>query len=93
MILRTLYQGLFSLLLCLASSADSSAAADSLRAYITAVRDGQCGTPSPQALEREYGVRWTKNDSDTRVRRVIATESVIGCIESSTLHAGVLALA
>ncbi|TFY56273.1 hypothetical protein EVJ58_g7743, partial [Rhodofomes roseus] len=83
MILRTLYQGLFSLLLCLASSGDS-VAAESLRAYIAAVRDGQCGSSSPQSLEKEYGVRWTKNDSDTRVRHAIATESVIGCIETGS---------
>ena len=84
MILRTLFQGLFSLLLCLASSADATAAAESLKAYIAAVRDGQCGTPSPQALEKVYGARWTKADSETRVRHAIATESVIGCIETGS---------
>lgn len=84
MVLKTLFQGLFSLLLCIASSAEAAAAAESLRAYIAAICDGQCGTPSPQALEKEYRARWSKADSETRVRHAIATESVIGCIETGS---------
>lgn len=71
---------MFSLLMCL-SSTSSQAEVESLRAYIAAIRDGQCGTPSPQSLEKEYGVRWSRNDNDQDVRRLIAIEGLIGQLE------------
>lgn len=80
LVLRALFQAMFSLLMCL-SSTSSQAEVESLRAYIAAIRDGQCGTPSPQSLEKEYGVRWSRNDNDQDVRRLIAIEGLIGQLE------------
>ncbi|KAI8972849.1 hypothetical protein BD414DRAFT_559591 [Trametes punicea] len=79
-ILQTLLQSLFSLLSVLRSSPDTVAEAGSIAGFIAAVRNGQCGSPLPQALEKEYGVRY-KDDSDQMVRETIVTESVIGCLE------------
>ncbi|KAI0763460.1 hypothetical protein BD413DRAFT_484122 [Trametes elegans] len=79
-ILQSLLQTLFSLLAVLRSSPDTVTEASSVAAYIVAVKDGQSGTPLPQALEKEYGVRY-KGDSDELVREIIAAESVIGCLE------------
>ncbi|TBU39115.1 hypothetical protein BD309DRAFT_873000 [Dichomitus squalens] len=79
-ILQTLLQCLFSLLVVLRSSQDSRQEADAVAAYIVGIKSGQSGTPSPQALEKEYGVRH-KGDSDEHVREIIAAESVIGCLE------------
>ena len=79
-ILQTLLQCLFSLLAVLKSSQDSREEADAVAAYIIGVKSGQSGTPSPQALEKEYGVRH-KGDSDEHVRDIIVAESVIGCLE------------
>ncbi|KAI0947727.1 hypothetical protein AcW1_009415 [Taiwanofungus camphoratus] len=80
-ILRTLLQGLFSLLLSLMPSPSYGPEAESLRAYISAIQDGQCGTPSPQSLEKEYGVRLSKPDDNAKVRSIITLESLIGCLE------------
>ncbi|RPD69417.1 hypothetical protein L226DRAFT_471808 [Lentinus tigrinus ALCF2SS1-7] len=80
-ILQTLLQTLFSLLATLRGSADSVAEAQSVASYIKAVKNGQSGTPTQQALEKEYGVRYSKGDSDEMVREIIVAESVIGCLE------------
>ncbi|OBZ67524.1 hypothetical protein A0H81_12594 [Grifola frondosa] len=79
-ILQTLLQAMFSLLSSLASS-NASSEAESLKAYIFAIKDGQCGTPTPPALEKEYGVRFSGADRNEKVRDIITTESVIGCLE------------
>jgi len=67
--------------MCLSLYAVSSSEVESLRAYIGAVLDGQCGTPSSQSLEKHYGVRFSRSDSEADVRRLIAIESLIGCLE------------
>ncbi len=79
-ILQTLLQCLFSLLPILRSSPDSMQEADNVVAYIVGIKSGQCGTPSPQALEKEYGVR-RKDESDEQVMEIIVAECVIGCLE------------
>lgn len=83
-ILQTLLQSLFSLLAILRSSPDSREEADTVAAYIVGVKEGQAGTPTQQALEREYGVRHSKGDSDEKVREIILAESVIGCLETGS---------
>ncbi|KAI0676337.1 hypothetical protein C8Q78DRAFT_1084712 [Trametes maxima] len=79
-ILQTLLQSLFSLLAVLRSSSTSSGYAQTVVEYIAKIKQGQSGTPSPQALEKEYGVRY-KGDSDDMVREIITAESIIGCLE------------
>lgn len=79
-ILQTLLQCLFSLLAILRSSPDSMQEADNVVACIVGIKSGQGGTPSPQALEKEYGVR-RKDEDDEQVREIITAESVIGCLE------------
>ncbi|KAI0355950.1 hypothetical protein OH77DRAFT_1402071 [Trametes cingulata] len=79
-ILQTLLQSLFSLLAILRSSPDTVNEAESVAGYIASIKRGECGTPLPQALEKEYGVRY-KGDSDEMVRNIIVAESVIGCLE------------
>lgn len=79
--LQTLLQNLFSLLAILRSSPDTFMEADAVVAQIMAVKDGQVGTPTQQALEKEYGVRHSKGDSDEKIREIIVAESVIGCLE------------
>ncbi|PCH35413.1 hypothetical protein WOLCODRAFT_133859 [Wolfiporia cocos MD-104 SS10] len=83
-ILRTLYTGMFSLLMCLSSSPDAQSEAESLRAYVFAVLDGQCGSPASESFEKEYGVSWSSDDNAAHVRRVIAAESVISCLETGS---------
>ncbi|CDO70971.1 hypothetical protein BN946_scf184830.g2 [Trametes cinnabarina] len=79
-LLQTLLQSLFTLLAALRSSPESSAEARSVAGFIAAIKVGQSGTPLPQALEKEYGVRY-KGDSDQMVRDIIVAESIIGCLE------------
>ena len=79
-ILQTLLQCLFSLLTILRSSPDSTQEADNVVACIVGIKSGQSGTPSPQALEKEYGVR-RKDEDDEQMRGIIVAESVIGCLE------------
>ena len=83
-ILQTLLQSLFSLLAVLRSSPQATAEADSVAGYIAAIKSGQSGTPLPQALEKEYGVRY-KKDNDEMIREIIVAESVIGCMELGSL--------
>ncbi|KAI0327553.1 hypothetical protein GY45DRAFT_1256742 [Cubamyces sp. BRFM 1775] len=83
-ILQTLLQSLFSLLAVLRSSPQATAEAESVAGYISAIKSGQSGTPLPQALEKEYGVRY-KKDNDEMVREIIVAESVIGCLEVGSL--------
>ena len=80
-VLQTLLQCLFSLLAILRSSTDSMTEADTVAASIMAIKDGQVGTPTQQALEKEYGVRYSNGDSEEKVREIIVAESVIGCLE------------
>ncbi|KAI0754356.1 hypothetical protein C8Q80DRAFT_1095352 [Daedaleopsis nitida] len=80
-ILQTLLQSLFALLAVLRSSPDSTAEANTVAGYIAAIKAGQSGTPTQQALEKEYGVRHSKGDSDEMVREIIVAESIIGCLE------------
>ena len=80
-ILQTLLQSLFSLLAVLRSSPDSIAEADTVTGYIKAIKNGQSGTPTQSALEKEYGVRHSQGDSDEMIRDIIVAESVIGCLE------------
>ncbi|OSC98071.1 hypothetical protein PYCCODRAFT_1375895 [Trametes coccinea BRFM310] len=79
-LLQTLLQSLFTLLAALRSQSESASEAASVAGYIAAVRNGKSGTPHPQALEKEYGVRY-KGDNDQTVRNIIVAESVIGCME------------
>ncbi|KAH9852273.1 hypothetical protein C2E23DRAFT_921858 [Lenzites betulinus] len=79
-IMQTLLQTLFSLLAVLKSSSYTIPEAESVAGYIAAVKDGQSGTPSPQALEKEFGVRY-KSDNDKMIREIIVADSVIGCLE------------
>ena len=80
-ILQTLLQSLFSLYTILRTSPDSMTEADAVTACIIGVKDGQVGSPTQQALEKEYGVRYSKADDDEKVRAIIVAESVIGCLE------------
>ncbi|TFK92378.1 hypothetical protein K466DRAFT_480806 [Polyporus arcularius HHB13444] len=80
-IFQTLLQSLFSLLATLRGAPDSATEAATVAGYITAIKSGQSGTPTQQALEKEYGVRHSKGDSDEMIRQIIVAESVIGCLE------------
>ncbi|OCH88423.1 hypothetical protein OBBRIDRAFT_734457 [Obba rivulosa] len=80
-ILQTLLQAMFSLLLALSSSPKATREAESLRAYISALRDGQCGTPSMPSVEKEYGARSSKYDSDPQTRDALVSESIVSCFE------------
>ncbi len=80
-IFQTLLQSLFSLLATLRGSPDSATEAATVAGYITAIKSGQSGTPTQQALEKQYGVRHSKGDSDEMIRQIIVAESVIGCLE------------
>lgn len=80
-ILQTLLQSLFSLLAVLRASPDFMTEAQQVASYIRMIKDGKSGTPTQQALEKEYGVRHSKDDSDEMVREIIVAESVIGCLE------------
>ncbi|KAI0631245.1 hypothetical protein C8Q77DRAFT_1062302 [Trametes polyzona] len=79
-IMQTLLQSLFSLLATLRSSGDSPQDADKVARIISEIRSGKSGTPLPQALEKEFGVRH-KGDDDDMVRDIIVADSVIGCLE------------
>ncbi|KAI0642797.1 hypothetical protein C8Q79DRAFT_917084 [Trametes meyenii] len=79
-ILQTLLQSLFSLLVILRSSNTTLEYAQTVVKYIARIKQGESGTPSPQSLEKEYGVRY-KGDSDEMVREIITAESIIGCLE------------
>lgn len=80
-ILQTLLQSLFSLLATLRGSHDCTAEAQTVAGYIKGIKNGQSGTPTQQALEKEYGVRHSQSDSDEMVREIIVAESVIGCLD------------
>ncbi|KAI0828677.1 hypothetical protein BC628DRAFT_1316176 [Trametes gibbosa] len=82
-IMQTLLQTLFSLLAVLRSSPDTAPEARSVAGYIAAVKDGQSGTPLPQALEKEFGVRY-KGDNDEMIREIVVADSVIGCLEAGS---------
>ncbi|KAH9946910.1 hypothetical protein B0H21DRAFT_857417 [Amylocystis lapponica] len=83
-IFRTLLQGLFSLLMTLAPSPNAQSEVESLKGFIAAIRNGQCGTPQQPSVEKEYGVRFSKADSDQKIRDVIVTETVILALETGS---------
>lgn len=68
---------MFSLMLALSSSPKSAHEAESFRAYIAAIRDGKCGTPSQSSVEKEYGARPSKDDTDRQTRDAIISESAV----------------
>ncbi|CCL98233.1 uncharacterized protein FIBRA_00227 [Fibroporia radiculosa] len=79
-IFQALFHGMYHLLMCVALSPNSLPEVDSLKAYIVAICDGQCGSPSPPLLEKKYGVNWSENDSGDTITRLISTESLIKCL-------------
>lgn len=80
-IFQTLLQALFSLKYYLSLSPHSTAEMESLSGYISAIRSGSCGEISSSATEMEFGVRFSKSDSEEAIRDVLVTESVIRCLE------------
>lgn len=54
---------------------------ESLTGYASAVRSGSCGEMSTAAIETEFGVRFSRADSEPAIRNVLVTESVIRCLE------------
>lgn len=81
LVLQTLLKSMFSLLLHLSTSPELQPQAESLRAYIGAIRTGQCGTPIPKSIEKEYGARFSNEDADATILEVMITESLVGFME------------
>ncbi|KAI0087407.1 hypothetical protein BDY19DRAFT_893157 [Irpex rosettiformis] len=85
-VLQSLLQGLFTLAYTLSLSPRSAAEYQSVMGYISAICSGSCGPLSQSAVESEYGVRYTKNDSDDLLMEVLVTESVIRCLAAGPDH-------
>ncbi|KAH8084333.1 hypothetical protein BXZ70DRAFT_1046150, partial [Cristinia sonorae] len=81
LLLQTLIQGLISLLTDLSGQPDTSSDMKQVSSYITAIGSKGCGQLSRQAIEKEYGARFGKEDSDIDVRSAVITESVVKCLE------------
>lgn len=84
LILQTLLRHMFSLFLHLSTSSDSQPQAESLRAYIGAIRNGQCGTPVQKSIEKEYGSSFSSDDSDARLLKLMIAESLVGFMEAAS---------
>lgn len=81
LVLQTLMQGIFSLMFTLSCAGDAHQEIDSLTSYASAIRSGKCGSLSISAVEKEYGVRFAKEENEDAVREVIVAESAINCLE------------
>lgn len=79
--LRTIYQGLYSLLRCVTLDASL---ADWVRKYLGSVDDGSAGLPPVESFEKEYGVRWSSDDQELLVRRAVATESIVNMLQGGS---------
>ena len=80
-ILQTLLQALFSLRYSLSLSSHSASEMESLAGYVAAICNGSCGELSSSAIEMEFGVRFAQSDTETLVRDILVTESLIRCLQ------------
>jgi hypothetical protein len=85
-VLQTLLRALFTLLYDLTVSGFETAEAKSITGYISALQTGSGGQLTVPSVEKEFGLRFSSSDSESTVRRVIITESVISCIELGPLE-------
>ena len=54
---------------------------ESLAGYVAAICNGSCGELSSPAIEMEFGVRFAQSDTETLVRDILVTESLIRCLQ------------
>lgn len=80
-LLQTLIQALISLVADLSAQSDSSSDVRQISGYIQVIRSKDCGRLSKQAIEKEYGVRFGKDDKDADVRAAVITEAAVKCLE------------
>lgn len=80
-LLQTLLQTLVSLVIDLSSQADTTSDVKQISGYITIIRGKGFGKLSRSAVEKEYGVRFGKEDRDSEVRDAVIAESIVKCLE------------
>ncbi|KAK7685921.1 hypothetical protein QCA50_010730 [Cerrena zonata] len=84
LILQTLYHGMFALLFDLSLTPGTEGEYQTLSGWIWKIRDGECGPLLHEDVEREYGVRFSKDDDDYAVREAIMAETVAKCLETGS---------
>ncbi|TCD63487.1 hypothetical protein EIP91_005346 [Steccherinum ochraceum] len=80
-LLQTLLQALVSLVIDLSGQADTTSDLKQISGYITTIRSKGFGKLSKSAIEKEYGVRFGKEDRDAEVRDAVIAESIVKCLE------------
>ena len=81
MLLSTLVQALVTLLADLSGQPDSGSDSRQITNFITLLSGEECTRVSRSAIEKEYGVRFGKDDRDIDIREVIVSEAVMKCLE------------
>ncbi|KAI0077367.1 hypothetical protein K474DRAFT_1751763 [Panus rudis PR-1116 ss-1] len=79
--LRTIVQNLFALYADLNASPVYAQDAANVANWIAEIRQGRCGPLLPDAVEKEYGMRYSKSESDDLIREAIVAESAVRCLE------------
>lgn len=49
--------------------------------YIATIRGTGCGSLSKSAIEKEYGVRFSRSDDEADIRAAVVSETAVKCLE------------